>query len=341
MTELTRQIDALIGRFEELDSRAAFESIDTVFGLARDAEMLSREDIDHFFGLVTLVLLKHARGGTVRFSGAGHAHAKEAHLTFGDAYEAALDRTIDFLTRNFFRHLAEYEPKGYRMAVLRAFAKEYDLQLTFRNGSEPIDAVSERRVARDADDSCELVSDSTEEEPADIEPAAAAGIPVIAASGPPPDEKDTDAVMFHDWYIGTLSRAEMAQLYHITQEQVNDILLHYAAASEDGRLYPLVAGLVHMNEDGDIYLLSCKGLTAEQVAEKVGRSRWVVHKHLQSVRKRFARLSQMGEPGRKFAAWLFGARPELAEDPDVLRLRHEYGPCLGLVESDFGQPAVI
>jgi hypothetical protein len=331
MSELTDRIDGLIARFEELDSRAAFGAIETVFGQLRQSDSVTREDIDHFFGLVTLVLLKHARGGTVRFSGAGHVHAKEAHLRFGDVYEAALDRTMAFLARNFFRHLDEYEPKAYRMAVLRAFAKEYDILLTIRNGAEPLDSIRERRVARDVDDA------TGPDGVADDEPACAE--PEVSAAGPagPPEvgagDSSPDAVMLHDWYVGTLSRLELAQLYDLTLEQVNAVLLHQAGATEDGRLYPLVAGLIHLNDDGDIYLLSCKGLTAEQIAEKVGKSRWVVHKHLQSVRKRFEKLREMGEPGRKFAAWLFGARPELAHDQDVLGVLRGYGPYLGLVET--------
>jgi len=329
MSRLTDRIDGLIARFEELDSRAAFGAIETVFGQLRQSDSLTREDIDHFFGLVTLVLLRHARGGTVRYSGAGHTHAREAHLRFGDVYEAALDRTMDFLARNFFRHLAEYEPKAYRMAVLREFAKEYDILLAVRNGAEPLDSAHERRVARDVDDAAgsDCVAD---DEPACVEPEVSVPVP----AGPPDvgtGDSSPDAVMFHDWYVGTLSRLELAQLYGLPLEQVNAVLLRQAGATEGGRLYPLVAGLIHLNYDGDIYLLSCKGLTAEQIAEKVGKSRWVVHKHLQSVRKKFAKLREMGEPGRKFAAWLFGARPELARDKDVLGVLRRYGPCLGLV----------
>jgi len=309
-TRLAERVDQILTGFCELSSRQAFEALEAVFGEMRESGCPGQDDLTRFFGLVTLVLLRHARGGVVRFSGRDHSRACEARLRFGDVYEAALDRTMDFLARNFPRHLKEYSPRGYRMAMLRWFAKQYSILLAVRAGSEQIEPepVGERFIA------------------------AGAGIDRDAPG-------NGDALVFHDWYYGNLSRHELSGLHRLAIEEIEQALLRHAARFEHGRVSEMVRTLVRLGDDGDIWLLASKGLSAEQIAEKVGRTRHVVHKHLQALRRRFGRLREMGEPGRKFAAWFCGTRPELAEDEDVCRLRREYGPDLGIAEPAVGPPA--
>ena len=323
MSELSDRIDQVLAGFCDLSSREAFGAVESVFALVQQHPAVSQADLTRFFGLITLVLLRHARGGTVRFSGCRSGRPCETHLQFGDVYEAALDRTMDFLARNFNKHLKEYTPCQYRMAMLRWFAKQYSILVGVRAGSERLDLLPD-------------FADSL------VEPGAEPPGPEAGAAEREPDhdaamraiaDGDTDALVFHDWYVGNLSRNELCRLHDLPREQVDQALLRYSTIYEQGRLAELVQSLVSLGDDGDIYLLAGKGLSAEQIADKVGKTRWVVHKHLQATRRRFAKLGEMGEPGRKFATWLFGARPALAEDEDVRRILHEYGPELGLVEA--------
>ena len=62
----------------------------------------------------------------------------------------------------------------------------------------------------------------------------------------------------------------------------------------------------------------------------IPRRTWSV----QAVRRKFAQLRDIGEPGRKFVAWLLGIQPELKDDPDVRQVLHDYGPGLGLTEPE-------
>ena len=103
-----------------------------------------------------------------------------------------------------------------------------------------------------------------------------------------------DGELFYDWFVGTLSRQELARLHGLTLPEVDAALLHASTRFEHGRLYPLVKWLIEQAEDGDIFLLFTKGLSGEQIGEKVGKTNWTVYKRLNNVRKRVEELRAAG-----------------------------------------------
>jgi len=232
-----------------------------------------------------------------------------------------------FLARNFLQHIDEYAPQQYLRAALRELAKEYAREREIRSQSVPVDTILER-----------VTPDGTEVEPpepvADEAPAYATEYAYVR-------EEKPDGEIFYDWFVGNLSRLELAKLYGFTLDQVNRAILRVAqGVFEQGRLYPLVSSLVHLNEDGDILWLSLKGLTGEQIGQKVSKSHWVVYKRLDSLRKRFGRLRELGDAGRVFGAWLCGRQTGPEQAAAVRRILHEYGAELGLHETEFEDPAL-
>jgi hypothetical protein len=316
------RIDRIIAEAGKLGRREAFTALQDVFGLIKQQPGLSEPELKRFFDLVTLVFLVYPRGMTIRISGAKSGRICEERLEFNDAYEAALDRTLDFLARNFLNHIDEYSPRQYLRAALRTLAKEYALERQHRRESVAVDSFADHAAEE------ETVSperDLAQEEP----PAWLKAYDYVRENKP-------DGEIFHSWFVGNLSRQELARLYALPLAQVNRAILGIARrVFEQGRLYPLVSSLVRLNENGDIFWLWLKGLTAQQIGEKVRKSHWVVYKRLEAVRRKFARLKELGEPGRRFGAWFCGVNPELIQQAEVRRLLERSGAELGLEAQEF------
>jgi hypothetical protein len=319
------RIDQVIADVGNLSRREAFSALQDVFGAIRAQPGLSEAELKRFFDLVTLVFLVYPRGMTIRISGAKTGSIYEERLEFNDIYEAALDRTMDFLARNFLNHIEEYSPQQYLRAGLRTLAKEYSLERAHRGQEVTVDSSWDRTGE---DEAASPERDLVQEEP----PAWLRAYDYVRESKP-------DGEIFHGWFVGNLSRPELARLYGMTVAQVNQVILRIARQGfEQGRLYPLVSSLVRLNENGDIFWLWLKGLTAQQIGEKVAKSHWVVYKRLEAVRRKFARLKGLGEPGRRFGAWFCGVSPELIQQEEVRRLLKRHGAELGLEAGEF-EPA--
>lgn len=319
---LIERIDRIIAEAGKLGRREAFTALQDVFGIIKQQPGLSEPELKRFFDLVTLVFLVYPRGMTVRISGAGSGRICEERLEFNDAYEAALDRTLDFLARNFLSHVDEYSPQQYLRAALRTLAKDYALERQHRRESVAVDAFTD---PTGEEETVSPERDLAQEEP----PAWLRAYDYVRETKP-------DGEIFHSWFVGNLSRPELAQLYGLSLAQVNRAILGIARrVFEQGRLYPLVSSLVRLNENGDIFWLWLKGLTAPQIGEKVRKSHWVVYKRLEMVRRKFARLKELGEPGRRFGTWFCGVNPELIQQPEVRRLLERSGAELGLEAREF------
>lgn len=320
------QIDRVIRSIGKLSRREAFGALEEVFRTLKARPGLSESEVKRFFDMVTLVLLVYPRGMTIRISGAGAGSICEERLDFNDVYEAALDRTMEFLARNLLNHIDEYEPRQYLRAALRALAKEYARERTQRRDSITVDNYDDAAEDETANPERDLVQEET--------PAWLREYDYVRDDKP-------DGEMFHGWFVGNLSRAELARLYGKTPAQVNAAILRIARQDfEQGRLYPLVSSLVRLNDNGDIFWLWLKGLTAQQIGEKVAKSHWVVYKRLETMRRRFARLKNLGDPGRRFGAWLCGVSPELIRQADVRRVLEDQGAELGLEAAEF-EPATV
>jgi len=340
MNALIRKIDEVIAGIGKLGRREAFEALQTTFGIIKESGTLSEQELRRFMDMVTLVLFVYPRGMRIRISGPKQAaNAREEVLEFNDTYEAALGRTIEFLMRNFFDHLEEYDPQHYLRAALRALAKEYGRARAIQNETVAVDGLLER-VAPDEDG----VAASTDSA-GRLASEGGLGLSGADADAERPEcmqryesllDNKPDGTIFYDWFVGNLSRIELAQLHGLSVEQVNETILRVARSGfENGRLFPLVSSLLHLKEDGDILWLALKGLTGEQIGRKVAQTHWVVYKRLEALRRRFARLREMGRPGRDFGEWLCGVRPELSQSAGVRQVLHEHGLEFGLIESDF------
>jgi hypothetical protein len=319
---LIEQIDRAIAGMGRLGRREAFAALQDVFARVKQQPSLGEAELKRFFDMVTLVFLVYPRGMTIRISGPKTGSICEEKLDFNDVYEAALDRTMDFLARNFLTHIDEYEPQQYLRAALRTLAKEYSRERAQRRESVPVDSFDETVE----DEVVNPERDLAQEEA----PAWLRAYDYVREDKP-------DGEIFHGWFVGNLARAELAAMYHKTPAQVNEAILRVARQTfEQGRLYPLVSSLVRLDENGDIFWLWLKGLTAQQIGEKVAKSHWVVYKRLETVRRKFARLRGLGRTGRRFGAWLCGVNPELIGQPDVRWVLERHGAELGLENSEFG-----
>jgi hypothetical protein len=285
MSTLIRRMDKVIAQIGKLGRREAFAALQEAFGTVKERDTLAEAEIKRFFDLVTLVLLVYPRNMVIRISGAGQtAGIREEHLHFDDKYEVALERTISFLTRNFLDHLDEYTPLEYLRAALRSLAKEYGIERTHQNENVPVGDAME---PDETEDGTRIRSHEPVQEEA---PQYLREYEAIRDVRP-------DGELFYDWYVGTLSRRELAQLHSLSEAQVEKAILRIAHEFEQGRLYPLVNWLIGLKEDGDILLLFSKGLTGEQIGQKVAKSHWLVYKRISSLRKR---IGQMGDEGRGF-----------------------------------------
>jgi hypothetical protein len=223
-------------------------------------------------------------------------------------------------------HIDEYAPQAYLRAALRALAKEYARERAQRRESVTVDNYDDSVDDETVNPERDLVQEET--------PAWLQAYDYVRDDKP-------DGEMFHGWFVGNLCRAELARLYDKTPAQVNAAILRIARQTfEQGRLYPLVASLVRLDDNGDIFWLWLKGLTARQIGEKVAKSHWVVYKRLEAMRRKFARLKSLGDPGRRFGAWLCGVNPELIRQADVRRVLETRGAELGLEAAEF-EPAAI
>lgn len=320
------RLDRVIAEVGKLSRREAFTALQDAFGAIRELPGPSEAELKRFFDLITLVFLVYPRGMTIRISGAGSGSICEERLEFNDRYEAALDRTMDFLARNFLNHLDEYTPQQYLRAALRTLAKEYSLERAHQRESVAVDSFCDQPAE---DGSVSEERDLAQEEP----PAWLQAYDYIRENRP-------DGEIFHSWFVGNLSRRELARLYGLSPARVNQAILDIARRTfEQGRLYPLVSSLVRLSDNGDIFWLWLKGLTAQQIGEKVAKSHWVVYKRLEAVRRKFARLQAQGETGRQFGAWLCGVSPELIRQEKVHRLLEQHGAELGLEAGEF-EPAI-
>jgi hypothetical protein len=306
-------MDALIAQMGKLGRREAFAAVEAAFGAIKACPAPSATEVNGFINLVHLVLLIYPRGMRIRVSGARQtANPHEVVLQFNDTYEAALDRTVDFLSRNFLGHIEKYAPRQYLRAALRALAKEYGNERATGNETVTVDELSPAADSEPAQD----------ERPSYLKRYEYIG------------QDKSDGEIFYDWYVGSLSRRELAQLHGISVEQVNRVLLEVARERfEQGRFYPMVSWLVGMNVNGDVLWLWSKGLSPQQIADKVGKSRWVVYKRLEGIRLLMARLRARGEPGRAFGRWLCGIEPELYRRRDVRGILREFDSKLELSES--------
>ena len=159
--------------------------------------------------------------------------------------------------------------------ALRALAKEYSRERAQRRDSVTVDNYDDTTEDEVVNPERDLVQEET--------PAWLGAYDYVRDDKP-------DGEIFHSWFVGNLSRAELARLYGKTPAQVNQSILRIARqVFEQGRLYPLVSSLVRLNDNGDIFWLWLKGLTAQQIGEKVAKSHWVVYKRLETMRHKFAR----------------------------------------------------
>jgi len=282
MSQLMTRIDELIRGLADMRPGEAFHAVEEVFGQIKAQETLSADELTRFFGFVELVLYEKARHRTVRISGIRQANnPKDVSLEFGETFEVALHRVMAFLARNFADHLDEYDAHGYCMAVLRAFAKEYADERTMEFRSASLDAPARDDSGEDSDRAWRP-EPSAEPPPAWLERYERIR------------ELKPDGEIFYDWFVGTLSRQELARLHGLTLVEVDAAILHACREFEHGQLLPLVQWLVGQAEDGDIFLLATKGLSGEQIGEKVGKTNWTVYKRLNNVRRRAEQLR--GQP---------------------------------------------
>jgi hypothetical protein len=340
VSSLLAEMDRVITGIAGLNRRSAYAALETAFGgLKATCETLSEAETSEFVELVHLVLLQFARGETIRVSGPKQARELDVCLKYNDVYEAALYRAMEFLARNLFDHLEKYSSQQYLRAALRVLGKEYYRAL---KDSYHTDSIPEESAALRDDEPCREEGGGRREERGAKEEALTVVGP--EENNPPvrlPEDvtgHEAEQQIFHNWHEGNLSRLELTRLYGLTMDQVNQALLRVARTYEDGRHYGMVNWLIGMGEDGDIIWLLSKDMSAADVGQKVHRNQWVVYKHRDAVRKRFAALRLMGGEGRALCARLFGLQAESVhgEFPQATR---DWAVKVGLLELGTEAPA--
>lgn len=337
MPSLLAEMDRVITGIAQLNRRSAFAALETVFaGLKARYDVLSEAEVSEFVELVHLLLLQFARGATIRVSGPRQRRGLDVYLKYNDVYEAALHRTMEFLSRHLPDHLEKYSPRQYLRAALRVLGKEYYQVLT---DSYHTESIPEESAASTDDEAGATVG--PEEFPSghdEVCPEEA-----LTAVGPEdgqalacPDETvgGREQQMFYNWYEGNLSRCEMARLYGMTMDSVNRTLLRVARIYEGGRHYGMVKWLVEMGEDGDIIWLLSKDMTAADVGQKVHRNQWVVYKHRDAVRRRIEALQLAGGDGRAFCTKLFGLSSDSVRADRVKQIGSGRPAQVSLVERE-------
>ncbi|MBN2466050.1 hypothetical protein JXD38_10570 [candidate division WOR-3 bacterium] len=311
MSPLLAEMDRVIAGIARLDRRSAFAALEAVFGgLKARYEVLSEAEVSEFVELTHLILLQFARGATIRVSGPRQPHGLDVCLKYNDVYEAALHRTMEFLSRHLHDHIEKYSPRQYLRASLRVLGKEYHNVLS---DSYRTESIPEESAALKEDEAGSTTTPGPEELTGRqigvcTEEALLAAAPDGGYARACPDESagGREQQMFYNWYEGNLSRCEVARLYGMTMECVDRTLLKVARTYEDGRHYGMIKWLVEMGEDGDIIWLLSKDMTAADVGQKIHRNQWVVYKHRDAVRRRLGALGLTGDEGRAFLARLFG-----------------------------------
>ncbi len=339
VSSLLAEMDQVIAGIANLNRRSAYAALETAFGgLKATCETLSEAETSEFVELVHLVLLQFARGETIRVSGPRQARELDVCLKYNDTYEAALYHAMEFLTRNLFDHLEKYSPNQYLRAALRVLGKEYYQALT---DSYRTDGIAEESATLREDETGTLASAGPEEylgkAGEDFSPEA---LTVVGPEAEHPSARlpedvagqDAEEQMFHNWYEGNLSRFELARLYGLTMDGVNQALLRVVRTYEDGRHYGMVKWLIDMGEDGDIIWLLSKDMTAADVGQKVHRNQWVVYKHRDAVMRRFEPLRLMGGEGRALCARLFGLKTDSAHEEHFPQAARDWAVKTGLLE---------
>jgi hypothetical protein len=341
MSSLLAEMDRVISGIAKLDRRSAYTALETAFGrLKATHETLSEAETSEFIELVHLVLLQFARGETIRVSGPKQARELDVCLKYNDVYEAALYRAMEFLARNLFDHLEEYSSHQYLRAALRVLGKEYYRALTdsYRTDSIPEESATLREdelgtavfAGPEASGACSeealTVVGPEEENPQAHLPEDVPG-------------QKAEQQIFYNWHEGNLSRFELARLYGLTMDRVNQALLRVARTYEDGRHYGMVKWLVEMGEDGDIIWLLSKDMTAADVGQKVHRNQWVVYKHRDAVLRRFEALRLTGAEGRAFCARLFGLETDSVHGECFPQATRDWAVKVGLLELGTEAPA--
>jgi hypothetical protein len=342
ISSLLAEMDGVIAGIATLNRRSAYAALETAFsGLKVQSETLSGAETSEFIELVHLVLLQFARGETIRVSGPRQARELDVCLKYNDAYEAALYHAMEFLARNLFDHLEKYSPNQYLRAALRVLGKEYYRALT---DSYQTDSILDESAVLQEDEPCREDGGWKREEGGGKEEALTVVGPEAGnpAARPPEDVpgQDVEQQMFHNWYEGNLSRSELARLYGLTMDRVNQILLRVAQTFESGRLHGMVKWLTEMGEDGDIIWLLSKGMTAADVGQKVHRNQWVVYKHRDAVLKRFEPLRLAGDAGRAFCARLFGLETGAVHEEHLSQAARDWAVKVGLMERETEAPAL-
>jgi hypothetical protein len=339
MSPLLAEMDQVIAGITRLNRRSAYAALETAFGgLKASFETLSEAETSEFIELVHLVLLVFARGETIRVSGPNHARALDVCLKYNDAYEAALYRAMEFLSRNLFDHLEEYSPHQYLRAALRGLGKEYYRALTdsyhtdriLEESPAPEENALDTAVLAGPEESAREAGGVCSEEALTVVGPEEQG-PAVLLPGDAPDQ-ELEQQIFYNWHEGNLSRLELARLYGLTMDRVNQVLLRVARTYEDGRHYGMVKWLTEMGEDGDIIWLLSKDMTAADVGQKVHRNQWVVYKHRDAVLKRFDAPRKMGAQGRAFCARLLGVGTGSVHEEDTPRVLRDWASELGLLE---------
>lgn len=311
MSPLLAEMDGVIAGIARLNRRSAFAALETVFGgLKARYEELTEPEVSEFVELVHLVLLQFARGATIRVSGPRQHQGLDVCLKYNDVYEAALHRTMEFLSRHLPDHLEKYSPQQYLRAALRELGKEYYQVLTDSYHTESIPEES----AASTDDEAGATAGPEEFLSGHDGVCPEEALTAVGPEGGCVPENSHEAAdgqtweqqMFCNWYEGNLSRCEMARLYGVSMDCVDRTLLRVGLAYEEGRHYGMIKWLIEMGEDGDIVWLLSKDMTAADVGQKVHRNQWVVYKHRDAVRRRLEVLRLSGDEGRAFCARLFG-----------------------------------
>ena len=339
MSPLLAEMDGVIAGIARLNRRSAFAALETVFGgLKARYEELTEAEVSEFVELVHLVLLQFARGATIRVSGPRQRRGLDVCLKYNDVYEAALHRTMEFLSRHLPDHLEKYSPRQYLRAALRELGKEYYQVLT---DSYHTESIPEESAASTDDEAGATVGPEeflSGHDGACPEEALTAVGPeggcVPAYSYETADGQTWEQQMFCNWYEGNLSRCEMARLYGVSMDCVDRTLLRVALAYEEGRHYGMIKWLIEMGEDGDIIWLLSKDMTAADVGQKVHRNQWVVYKHRDAVRRRLEVLRLSGDEGRAFCARLFGLRADPAGAEGVKQTGRGRAARAGLAEKE-------
>ena len=159
------------------------------------------------------MLLQFARGEIIRVSGLKQHRELDVCLRYNDVYEAALQRAMEFLSRNLIDHLEKYSPNQYLRAALRVLGKEYYQVLT---DSYHTDSIPDESAAFREDEPGSAMLEEPEDAAGRYSGVCTEEALAVAGSGDgnAPARLDdaagrlvTGQQMFYNWYEGNLSRS--------------------------------------------------------------------------------------------------------------------------------------